>query len=454
MNKIKEQLRFIYSKFSKSRLLNNRFGKNFLVIFLCIVVMIICAKLFRFVLYDDSTFPSRAMMHEFYQSENIDTLFVGSSHVYNSCVLEIMDEELGENTFNASSQGQFIDGSLAMVREAIKFNDIKHIYLELYYYKTERKFSERKQLTETYLLADYLKFSPSKIAYLLKASSSEHWFNSFIVGRRNFDKITDFKYIESVIKNKSTDNYKNYKVPMNNKKNEIYRGKGYIEAMNSSSLNWINSINYRFTIDVLGLSGSDWEISLKEIIKLCKKNDIELTLFCSPLSELHIASLENYQEYHNYISSLATQNGLEFYDFNLLSNDYLNKNNMQIFKDDNHLNHIGAAQFSHLFADVIKKSIDFNDISFQTVQDMLNAEEPNILGVVRLRNTDKCYIAANRNSLKYEILACPETGNEYYIKRFDNSNSFNLSQSEHGELYIKWYDDNYYQGVQIRTIKY
>ena len=57
----------------------------------------------------------------------------GSSHCYRTFIPEILDKKLGVNTFNVGTSAQQMDGSFMVIKEAAKYNNIKHIYLEVYY---------------------------------------------------------------------------------------------------------------------------------------------------------------------------------------------------------------------------------------------------------------------------------------------------------------------------------
>ena len=97
------------------------------------VMFIGCGEFFRYILIDDTGSYTRITFHEMYEQENIDVLFVGSSHCYRSFIPEIFDDELGIASFNGGTSSQNLDGSYMVIKEAARYNDIKHVYLELYY---------------------------------------------------------------------------------------------------------------------------------------------------------------------------------------------------------------------------------------------------------------------------------------------------------------------------------
>lgn len=211
----------------------------------------VTGKLARYLVTDDTTSYTRITYHEMYEQDNIDVLFVGSSHCYRSFKPEILDEELGLNTFNVGSSSQFIDGSYMLIREAARYNDIKHIYLEVYYDVARAEKANRTDPTATYIISDYLRPSIDKYLYLLNATTSEYYGNSFFVARRNWESLFDFDSIKSLLQKKSTDSYKEYKYDNVTFETEWYGGKGFVDDSHAVS-NW-NIFSYlgwpEFSVD-------------------------------------------------------------------------------------------------------------------------------------------------------------------------------------------------------------
>ena len=128
-------------------------------------------EVLQYILVDDTNSYTRITFHEMYDQDNIDILFVGSSHCYRSFIPEILDNNVGGlNTVNAGRSSQALDGSYIIIQEAAKRNDLQRIYLELYFNVGFSSYKDRGQLTQTYIISDYLPFSMNKVCYLLNAS--------------------------------------------------------------------------------------------------------------------------------------------------------------------------------------------------------------------------------------------------------------------------------------------
>ena len=263
------------------------------------VLFLAAGKLLGYISNDDTQSYTRITYHEMYAQDNIDILFVGSSHCYRSFIPDILDKELGMNTFNAGSSGQNTDGSYLVIKEAAKYNHIKHIYLEVYF---SVAISERSP-TSAYIIADYLKPSLDKTLFLLQATESAHYANSFILARRNWNKLANPSYALHTVKKKLSGEYRNYSYEAVSDEIERYAGKGYV-ANYQSVIDWNYYSEKGFApIDIQGIM-PDWKTNLDRIIDFCEKKDIPLTLIAAPMSNFQLAGHGNYDEYISYIHNI------------------------------------------------------------------------------------------------------------------------------------------------------
>ena len=112
----------------------------------------------NFLLVDDVHSYSRAMLQELYaDAGKIDTLFLGSSHCYRSVDPDAVDAALGTYGFNAGSSQQLPDGSYYMLREAAAQNQLKTVYLEMFYTGYNQSASKNVPLA-CYLLTDHMRW--------------------------------------------------------------------------------------------------------------------------------------------------------------------------------------------------------------------------------------------------------------------------------------------------------
>lgn len=408
------------------------------------VLFVGCGKLLRYILTDDVSSYTRVIFHEMYEQDNIDILLVGSSHCQRSFVPEILDKELNLNTFNAGTASQKMDGSLMIIKEAARYNDISHVYLEVYYHGMYDVHKNRSQMTATYIISDYLKPSIDKFIYLIEASEEEHYFNSFFVARRNGTKLLDLDYMKDIIVKKSSETYKNYGYSNITGDTEWYAGKGYV-----ADKGVVNNWNYFSTNgwENINLDGAsdDWRNSLSDIIGFCDKNDIDLTLVVAPMPNYLIAGVGNYDEYISLIDGIIEGTDVDFYDFNLCKENYF-PNISSLFRDTDHLNCYGAETISHCFAKLVNGEISYQDMFYNSYSEKLENLEPTVFGVsyhddtadngTVLRN---CKIVSSDNEdMEYDISIIPDEGEAYTVQEYSGEEYFVISPDEKGNCVIKY----------------
>ena len=84
---------------------------------------------------DDTGIPGRYILHHFYaRKDNIDTLFLGTSHTMYGIDPDIYEEITGNKAYNCGTNWQYINGSFALLKEADRLYDLKHVYVDLYFF--------------------------------------------------------------------------------------------------------------------------------------------------------------------------------------------------------------------------------------------------------------------------------------------------------------------------------
>lgn len=416
--------------------------KRFISI-ICIVALFVGnSEILRYVMIDDTNSYTRITMHQMYSSEqNIDIAFVGSSHTYRSLVPEITDAGFDAYTFNCGSSSQQMDGSLAIIQELLADNDVDTIYLEMYYaIALDTTYQSRTEMTSTYIISDYMKPSARKFQYLLNASSKDYWINSFILARRNWEKLYDIDYMLNLISEKQTESYKNYEWVREEGQTEYYVDKGFVA--NEGIIGESNFLSIG-TIDMDGIS-ADWESSLQDIIAVCKENNVRLVLFVAPMPEWTVASKTNYDEYHNFVSEIAQKADICFYDFNYVKNKYFSTMENEYFKDNNHLNLYGAEEFSYLFVEFFTDNISEEELFYSSMEEKMREENPYVYGLIEFINdsnkiTKSTQIISNKDSgLEYKIIIQPDDEEARIMQDFCENTEIIVPQDETGIIQISW----------------
>ena len=394
---------------------------------------VLCGIGLHWLLVDDTQSYTRLMMHEFYDQENIDILFVGSSHCYGAADPSVIDAYFEANTFNAGSSLQAQDASFALIREAVEHYQVKHIFLEMYYLMMSNdNYRDREQLTGTYIVSDYMRPSLNKIRFLLEASSPKYYVNSFLPARRNWEKLLHPAEIRELLYKKQTAEYREFQ-PFGG-----YREKGFVVNQ--------GVIPKGLLLDTAGFdnihpenASEDWLKTIREIIAYCEKKDVKLTLFSAPMTMFQTVGVENYDDYIALVQSIAAGTKAEYVDFNLCREEFFNQT-PDLFSDAGHLNEAGAEAFSHLFGAFFSGQIPAEELFYDSMKDKIAAHGPEIFGL--------SYLDSGDGMRKMKIVSSFPAGTLYSVRfsgtdgvvrmLMENSEDlyFEIPQDEHGTLCI------------------
>ena len=306
----------------------------------------------KFLLVDDVHSYSRIMLQELYaDAGNIDTLFLGSSHCYRSVDPAAVDAALGTHSFNAGSSQQLPDGSYAMLKEAAAQNDLKTVYLEMFYTGYNESASSNVPLA-CYLLADYMDWrSPNRYEYLWSMGGMAAFADLLLPARHG---IASPSSMPALWKAKLTDGYTlgNYSYVTYPDSGEEYRGRGFVYTTG------VPQDGFATLRDVdpnAPLSDFGWEY-LNKITDFCQENGIRLVLFTAPLPSGYVYNTQNYQSYVDALQGFcAEHDGLEYWDFSLYRLQSEIDLKLEDFSDAHHLNGAGAEKFTDILCKTIRR---------------------------------------------------------------------------------------------------
>lgn len=163
-------------------------SKRFLFKFclFAVIFFAVSAILSVFLINDLNTY-TRVLMHEFYSQKNIDVLFCGASHVSHGINPNVADKRLGLNTFNSGTPSQGLDGTYAILCEAVRLYNLKDVFVELdFATAATSSYSKSEPSKSNFLVAHYLKNPKAKLKYILSSTSPKYYLNSFLpIGKKN-----------------------------------------------------------------------------------------------------------------------------------------------------------------------------------------------------------------------------------------------------------------------------
>lgn len=342
------------------------------------------------------TWEDFVMCHFYDRVENIENLYLGSSHVYYDVDADILDELTQKSNFNLSTSAQNFYQSYLLLQEADKLYDLEHVYLEMYYVAHIKGSEIHYQTSWNYRVWDRMKNSLDKHISILQKDPGEELLAVYLPFSRFNSYLFDTDHIKSVL----------------DKKNEIHENEIYHESGHIESLYIIDEKQYKVSktggMDLEPISVEAKQYLLK-IIEYCTDRDIPLTLFSSPTPEWMMIKAGNYDYYVDQVRGIADEYGLQYYDFNLCKEQYLSLS-YEHFRDENHLNGAGADVFTPVLYDVLTN--DKQEYFYDSYQEKLEKTEPAMYGLI----TDLTVEIPESGEITYEIASNREEGMEYRVE--------------------------------------
>lgn len=310
-----------------------------------IYLVVICAMLIIPVNYlmknNDGRYIYR-MMNEMYNCEqNIDVLFLGSSHVFRCYDTTIADEILGMKTYNAGSASQGMNTSYFLLKEICEYHDVKRVFLDTYYGIANIPEND----SQVYTVSDYMRIGKNKTDLLLSNGGLTTLFSGYITANRG-----SYNIVRNVRSNFSPiDDYSSVSF-----ENEEYRGEGFVysfETCDSEDDNIYKSYAGSHDLSAECPVSELYEEYLLKIIEYCKENNIELVLVNQPMPRKTTDYVLGYENYVNYIRAIADESGIMYLNFDLYKGDM--GLTMADYSDGGHLNGQGAEKYTEFFCNLI-----------------------------------------------------------------------------------------------------
>ena len=325
------------------------------------VIALLCGliRLCNYLLMDDSQSYTRLTMHELYEradaGEEIDTLFLGSSHCYRAYDPELYEELTGGTPYNLGSSSQNYDTSYYLLREAARLYDLKTVYLDMYY-KFLFMDSEDRDLVQANIISDYMRPSLNKLSFLLTTTEAKNYTNRFFPFRRSWQELGDFAYVRENLAKKQAESYRKYE-PVTVEADQ-YAGRGFVWSdarLDVDAITWWD--NFGKVADDMQLDTTYPVSYIEKIVSFCREHDIRLVFVTAPSLNQYLEAIGPYDSAHAYVQKLAERFGVEYLDFNLAKTEYLELT-ADDYIDVDHLNGTGAEKLTLLLTEADGKPID------------------------------------------------------------------------------------------------
>ncbi len=349
---------------------------TFIVIFFLLTIPV------AFMLKDDVNSYSRVLTHEFYSQDNIDILFCGASHVSHGIDSRISDKAFGKNTFSTGTPSQGINGTYAIIQQALKSYKISKIYLECDFAVACRAGAAPKKMgTADFIVSSFLRDSKIKTQFILENSSPSNILNAVLpIGKDKLITLSPKKFLNKC-KSLLNGYYFEYKY---SESDAGYAGKGCV--LNYDAIEDGSFSNDESELPFYPVS-EYWKSYIKRICDLCKENNVEVVFYAMPGSDFYLHEKGNYDDFYFAVKDFLAGLGYDYYDFNLCKPDYAFSDHH--YSDDNHFNQAGVEQFSRVFCDFFTGQISKKDLFYDSYAEKIAAQNDRIYGLIYHFSDDK-----------------------------------------------------------------
>lgn len=422
-----------------------------LKIFLFLILFYLLAIPVAFLLKDDANSYARVLFHEFYSQEKIDYLLCGASHISHGVEANIASARLGKSVLNAGTPSQHIDGTYAILRQAVKLYKIEKVFLELdFAISTDDAFLDRTGFKAEYIVAGGLRDFGIKTDYLLHCSSPKYYLNSFLpIGKDKLMTVNPKTVGKKIVSLASGDYFK-YQY---GDEDSEYAGKGCVLDLEEIPDGGFSNDEREGRIPVENIS-DDWKNTIEKIIALCKENGIELILYSMPGSDFYLNERGNYDEYYSFCRDFARERGFLYYDFNLAKGELLSLEDSD-YHDDNHLNKKGVYRwtdcFCGFFGEKYKEENALETYFYASYSEKMTEMPDKIFGLYMIPSDDKKTMTiepltnhVDPKRITYDVYAIVAGGEEMLLAKDSINTTVALPAGKSGNIRVISYID----GVQ------
>lgn len=289
----------------------------------------------------------------------IDYLFNGASHVKAGFDTRIIDKQLGTESYNLSGDSLSWKGRYYLLKEELGRNPVKTVAVEM----SLNDFPTKAKIE--YILYTLPRITDGKAK--LDIFSDGCSIGNLI---KMYNLLTEFGY--NVLKDKFNNDFKN-----KNLYDDYFKGFAEVET---------NDIRLPDSEVAQAYNSEETDTSVrkenlkyfKKSMDLCKEKGVQIIFVVTPLADSMIWKYSNFDFALSELRNICKDYSDLFVDFNLLKERYDLWNETDCFKNEDHLSPKGAAVFSEVYCDVMKKMESGEDISdmFYTSYEEMKADSP------------------------------------------------------------------------------
>jgi len=335
--------------------------KGILLTAVFLVVFIIINSILNFILIPSCL--TRVILHELVSSSDYKCVVLGTSHGAYGIDADIVSKESGKKTMNLCIGGEYLQDSYYLLKKVFETNHPDTIIFDMDY---DYLFNIPRTTISGSAIYNLYPFSLDKLFYFKdKAMGMEYRAALFPW----MDYRENFSNSMNIIKTKLSSDYINYNADtVNMIANNEYKGRGHIYRDRTDRTEKIDLVKF----NEAGVDQASVEY-FKKIVEMCNANNAKIIMITTPISVEQInASFDDFDKAFTYLSKLATDNNIPYYNFNLVKDSVFSRS----LQDYNigHLYGDAAARYSVVLGqfakDVEDGHVTLSDYFYDSIRDL------------------------------------------------------------------------------------
>lgn len=326
--------------------------RSFKVIFFLIVNFVF---IFFFSFFLKFGNPLYLQQEEVKNISDLDTLIVGTSNGRLGINPNILNENLGWNSYSLATGNTSISDIFYLIKDICKENpEVKRIIYELDYGYWGR--SENLGYIDGFNMLFMGDNISIKAAYLLNALPTQCFIKAFsnnpLTPERIYNSLYAFKQLKKtkydygfVVKNI-------YNKNTNDKSLSVYDSLGYWKGINPAENDRKNYHPIRFDVNNIK---SVYPKRFQQLVKYCKDNSIELIVLQTPVAPRQLLD-ENRGDSHEWIKNLCERESIQFIDCNYYKEGLLPRVNNDYSDFYGHMMYPMAERSTTLLCEVLSSN--------------------------------------------------------------------------------------------------
>ncbi len=288
---------------------------------------------------------------------SLDRLMIGSSHAWNGFMPAVFDARLHSSSYNLSGGVFPMYAKNYFLQKELQRNPLKLVYIEISD-DTLTRTNEHDYAEGDEIAIARLDSWGERLSYMKRFLSFNDCVNVYSRALLRGGQVA-----VAILQGKSTLDYAA----------RGYYGKDGTdvslspeEAEREHNVDKITPADYRAE-NIEGLT---------TLMKTCRDAGIQPVIVVLPVSDTHLWKTEGEEEFRLWLEDYGREQGCRVYDFNLLRDRYELFSDKDSFRDGGHLSRRGAETFTTVFAELMEKAEQGEDISgrfFESYDELLQA---------------------------------------------------------------------------------